>query len=80
MLTGPLCLISPQDVRLRGEGGTPLHPPHPTSTQAAVANLNFWVHNKHFWIDTDSIQIMRWRLYLLVLGVECGVMLEWIFN
>ena len=41
-----------------------------------MANVTLWVHNKHFWIDTDSIQVMLWHIYLLGLGAECGVMLD----
>lgn len=38
------------------------------------------VHSKYFWIDTDSIQVRCWHLYLPGLGVECEVTLDWIFN
>lgn len=73
-LANPRCFISPPDVR-----PTPRHPPHPTSARGIEANP-LWVHDKHFWTDTDSVQVMWWHFCLPGLGVEYGVTHDWIFN
>ena len=52
-------------------------PPPPRQSEP---NLNLWAHSQHFWIDPDCIQVMRWHLHPRGLGVERGVVLDWVFH